>query len=205
MNQAARGAFRTLRPGRLGYAAALSLQEELVAARCRGGADILILLEHEPVVTLGRGARAEHLLQSPAELARRGVTLAECSRGGDVTWHGPGQLVGYPIVDLAARGRDLHRYLRDLEEVLIRTLAAFDVAAGRIPGKTGVWVGAAKIASVGVAVRRWVAWHGFALNVAPDLAGFDAIVPCGLHGVRMTALDRRARPTRCPCRRWKRR
>ena len=147
-----------------------------------------MLLEHAPVITLGRGARAEHLLLPRAELARRGVEVAACSRGGDVTWHGPGQLVGYPIVDLTPRGRDLHRYLRELEEVLIRTLAHFGVAGQRIPGKTGVWVGSAKIASIGIAVRRWVAWHGFALNLDPDLSGFAAIVPCGLHGVRMTSL-----------------
>jgi lipoyl(octanoyl) transferase len=180
--------FRTLRPGRLPYAAALALQEQLVAARAGGGEDLLLLLEHEPVVTLGRGARAEHLLLSAAELARQGIEVVECGRGGDVTWHGPGQLVGYPIIDLTPRGRDLHRYLRDLEEVLIRTLAYFDVAGERVAGKTGVWVGGAKIASIGIAVRRWIAWHGFALNVAADLAGFAAIVPCGLHGVRMTSL-----------------
>lgn len=185
---APRLAFRSLRPGRLAYGAALALQEELVTARSRGGDDVLVLLEHEPVITLGRGARAENLLQNPAALARQGVQVVECGRGGDVTWHGPGQLVGYPIVDLAARGRDLHRYLRDLEAVLIGVLATFGLAGERVAGKTGVWVGDAKIASIGVAVRRWVAWHGFALNVAADLAGFDAIVPCGLQGVRMTSL-----------------
>jgi lipoyl(octanoyl) transferase len=180
--------FRTRRAGRLAYQAALQLQEDLVAAHRRNGEDTLVLLEHPPVITLGRGARAEHLLRSPAELAARGVEVVTCSRGGDVTWHGPGQLVGYPIVDLSPRGRDLHRYLRELEEVLIRTLAHFGVAGARIPGKTGVWVGGAKIASIGIAVRRWIAWHGFALNLDPDLSGFAAIVPCGLHGVRMTSV-----------------
>jgi len=120
--------------------------------------------------------------------------VVETGRGGDVTWHGPGQLVGYPIVDLDRRGRDLHRYLRDLEEVLIRVLAAFGVPGRRESGRTGVWVGPAKIASIGIAVRRWIAWHGFALNVAPDLSGFAAIVPCGLSGVRMTSLAEQLAP-----------
>ncbi len=185
---AANPKFRTLRPGRLPYRTALALQEQLVAARAGSGGDLLLLLEHEPVITLGRGTHPGHLLLPAAELIRRGIEVAACGRGGDVTWHGPGQLVGYPIVDLTPRGRDLHRYLRDLEEVLIRTLAHFGVAGERSAGRTGVWVGGAKIASIGIAVRRWVAWHGFALNVASELAGFDAIVPCGLHGVRMTSL-----------------
>ena len=184
------GSFRTLCPGRLPYSDGLRLQEELVAARQRGGEDVLVLLEHDPVITIGRGTDHAHLLLPAAELARRGVTVASCSRGGDVTWHGPGQLVGYPIVDLNRRGRDLHRYLRELEEVLIVTLARFGVAGERMAGMTGVWVGGAKIASIGIAVRRWIAWHGFALNLSADLAGFDAIVPCGLHGVRMTSLAR---------------
>jgi len=182
--------FRTLRPGRLSYQDGLRLQEEMVAARGRGGEDLLILLEHDPVITLGRGSDGDHLLVPVAELVRRGVTVAASSRGGDVTWHGPGQLVGYPIVDLDRRGRDLHRYLRELEEVLIVTLARFGVDGERMAGKTGVWVGGAKIASIGIAVRRWIAWHGFALNLSPDLSGFDNIVPCGLHGVRMTSLAR---------------
>lgn len=181
--------FRTLRPGRLAYRDALALQEELLECRRQETEDILILLQHPPVVTLGRGAREENLLLSAAEMVRRGVDLERVGRGGDVTYHGPGQLVGYPIVDLEPLGRDVHRFLRLLEEVLIDTLAAFGVAGERIAGKTGVWVAGEKVASIGVAVRRWVSWHGFALNVAADLSGFTAIVPCGLPGVRMTSLE----------------
>jgi lipoate-protein ligase B len=129
-------------------------------------------------------------LWSTAELDSRGIIVAEAGRGGDVTYHGPGQLVGYPIVDLATRGRDLHAYLRSLEEVLIQTLAAFGLPGERIAGKTGVWVRGEKIASIGVGVRRWIAWHGFALNVSADLSGFAAIVPCGLPGISMTSLER---------------
>lgn len=182
--------FHTLRPGCLPYRLALALQEDLVGRRPTLDSDVLILLEHPPVITLGRGAAADHLLLPRTELARRGVDCLQVGRGGDVTYHGPGQLVGYPIVLLDALGRDLHRYLRLLEEVLIRVLDAYGLSGVRIPGRTGVWVGTEKIASIGVGVRRWVAWHGFALNVAGDLSGFEAIVPCGLPGVRMTSLER---------------
>jgi len=182
--------FRTLQPGPLAYGDALALQEELLERRRQETEDILILLQHPPVVTLGRGAREENLLLSAAELARRGVDLERVGRGGDVTFHGPGQLVGYPIVDLEPLGRDIHLFLRLLEEVLIDTLAAFGLAGKRIAGKTGVWVAGEKVASIGVGVRRWVSWHGFALNVGADLSGFSAIVPCGLPGVRMTSLER---------------
>jgi lipoate-protein ligase B len=151
------------------------------------------------VVTLGKSAKPEHLLASAEQLAAAGFELHKSSRGGDVTYHGPGQLVGYPVL----RVRDVRRYLRDLEEVLIRTLARFGVAAGRRePPKdrklryTGVWVGDEKIAAIGVALRRWVAYHGFALNVAPNLRHFDTIVPCGLHGHAVTSLERiLGRPT----------
>ncbi len=179
-----------MRPGRLPYAEAVALQESFLARRRDGEEDFLILLEHPAVITLGRRGRTEHLLASEAELARRGIALAESGRGGDVTFHGPGQLVGYPIVDLNRLGRDLHAYLRRLEEVLLLTLRAFGVAGERLPGKTGVWVQGAKIASIGVGVRRWIAWHGFALNVSTDLSGFGAIVPCGLPDVSMTTLER---------------
>jgi lipoate-protein ligase B len=137
---------------------------------------------------MGRGGREGSLRVSREELARRGIELFEIARGGDVTWHGPGQLVGYPIVDLERRGRDLHRYLRDLEAVLIAALADWGLAAEREAGRTGVWVGGEKIASLGVAVRRWVGYHGFALNLAPDPAAFDLIHPCGLRDVRMTSV-----------------
>jgi lipoate-protein ligase B len=155
----------------------------------------VLLLEHPPVVTLGRSTRPENLRVSPAELEARGVAVHEVARGGDVTYHGPGQLVGYPIVDLLARGEcDVHRHLRRLESVLIEALAALGLAAGRVEGWTGVFVPQAdpprKLASIGVGLRGWVTYHGFALDVTMDLAGFDAIVPCGLEGVEMTSVAR---------------
>jgi lipoate-protein ligase B len=185
------GALVTVRLGRIPYAEALVLQRDL-ARRVQAGEarDTLLLCEHPPVVTLGRASKPEHLLVSEAELSRRGVGLVAIERGGDVTYHGPGQLVGYPVLDLRRHGQDLHRYLRALEEVLIRTAAAFGVPAGRVSGKTGVWVADRKLASIGIHVSRWVTWHGFALNVtAESLPGFELIVPCGLDGVRMTALE----------------
>lgn len=182
--------FRTLRPGRLPYGAALALQEELLEERRQRQADTLILLEHPPVITFGRRAADSHLLLSEGDLTRSGIEVVHTSRGGDITYHGPGQLVGYPIVDLDLLGRDLHHYLRLLEATLIDVLATFAVTGETVPGKTGVWVHGAKIASIGIAVRRWVSWHGFALNVGADLSGFSAIVPCGLPGVTMTSLER---------------
>jgi len=161
-----------------------------VAKRAHTPGDILLLLEHPPVVTRGRRAQDAHLLLSPPELARRGIGVHDSCRGGAITYHGPGQLVGYPIVDLETLGRDLHRYLRLLEELLIRLLASYGLRGERSPGRTGVWLGGEKIAAIGVAVRRWVTWHGFALNLAKaDLDGFAAIVPCGLQGVRPTSLE----------------
>jgi lipoate-protein ligase B len=182
--------------GTVPYAEALALQERRVeAVRAGEAAEALLLLEHPPVVTLGRSAREENLRVAREDLAARGVEVHEVARGGDVTWHGPGQLVGYPIVDLAARGRaDVHRFLRDLEGGLCDALAKLGLACGAGDGMTGVFVAASdpprKIASIGVGLRGWVTWHGFALNVTCDLAGFDAIVPCGLHGVEMTSLAR---------------
>ncbi len=183
-----RSAFTSLCPGRLPYLEALSLQERLLEERPQRGTDTLLLLEHPPVITLGRGGEERHLRLPESVLAAQGIEVHRVGRGGDVTYHGPGQLVGYPIVDLAPLGRDLHRYLRLLEEVLLLTLAAFDLRGERRPGCTGVWVAGAKIASIGIGVRRWVSWHGFALNVTTDLGGFDAIVPCGLAGVEMTSM-----------------
>jgi lipoate-protein ligase B len=176
------------------YARALALQEARVAdVRAGRAGDALLLLEHPPVVTLGRSSRRENLLQSREALAARGVELHEVARGGDATWHGPGQLVGYAILDLQARGRaDVHRFLRDLESGLIDALEKLGLAAENRSGMTGVFVAGAepprKVASIGVGLRGWVSWHGFALNVDPDLTGFGAIVPCGLHGVEMTSL-----------------
>ena len=149
-----------------------------------------MLLEHPPVVTLGRSARDPGtLIATPELLASRGVELFEVDRGGDVTFHGPGQLVGYPIIDLNRHTPDLHWYLRQVEEVLIRALATFGIPAGRNPGRTGVWTEGRKIASIGVHARQWVTWHGFALNVTTDLSYFDLMVPCGIQGVTMTSVE----------------
>jgi len=151
----------------------------------------LVLVEHDPpVITLGRGSRAAHVTASRDRLAREGVEVHESSRGGDVTYHGPGQIVGYPILRLDLHGRDVHRYLRDLEDVVIRCLARFGVTGVRSPGQTGVWVAGEKVAAVGVAVSRWVTWHGFALNVSPNLSHFGLIVPCGIRDKGVTSLAR---------------
>lgn len=176
--------------GRVPYHRALGWQRTLAQARIDGRLeeDLLLLLEHPPVVTLGRTARQAHVLR------REGVDVVEVERGGDVTFHGPGQLVGYPIFDL--RGppyrQDLHWYLRTLEEALIVALAELGISAGRKAGYTGVWteLGDRKIASIGVHVKQWVTWHGFALNVTTDLAQFERIVPCGIPGVEMTSVER---------------
>jgi lipoyl(octanoyl) transferase len=178
------------RLGRVPYAEGLALQERLVAERQAGRIpDTLLLLEHDPVFTLGRNARAEHVLFPEAELRARGFEVFETGRGGDVTYHGPGQVVGYPILNLAPDRCDVHRYVRDLEEVLIRTCADYGVSARREPGMTGAWVGPAKIAAIGVRIARWVTSHGFAFNVSADLAPFGLIVPCGLRGRGVTNLD----------------
>lgn len=178
--------------GTLSYAESLDLQRAVARARITGAVpqDVLLLVEHPPVVTLGRSARAGHLVASAELLAARGVERFEVERGGDVTFHGPGQLVGYPIVDLKRHRQDLHWYLRQVEEALIRAIARHGVAGSRVAGYTGVWVEDRKLASIGVHARDWVTWHGFALNVATDLAYFDLIVPCGIQGVTMTSLAR---------------
>jgi lipoate-protein ligase B len=180
--------------GRVPYSEALARQLAAVEERRAGrSGDRLLLLEHPPVITLGRSARAEHLRTPRAELAARGVEVHEVARGGDVTWHGPGQLVGYLIVDLAARGlKDAHAFLRAIEGALAEVLGALGVAAGGLPGMTGVFVAGSapprKIASIGVGLRGWVSYHGFALNVTADAAAFSDVVPCGLRGVVMTSL-----------------
>lgn len=178
-------------PGLTAYADALALQRRLARELAAGelADDLLILLEHPPVITLGRGAKPENVMANAELLRRRGIEVHEVERGGDVTYHGPGQLVGYPIIDLRRHRPDLHWYLRQLEEVLIRALAKLDVAARRVSGYTGVWVEDRKIASIGVHVTRWITFHGFALNVTTDLANFDLIVPCGIEAVRMTSLQ----------------
>jgi lipoyl(octanoyl) transferase len=179
------------RLGRVPYAEGLDLQARLVADRQAGRIpDTLLLLEHDPVFTLGRNARPEHVLFPEAELRSRGFEVFETGRGGDVTYHGPGQIVGYPILDLSPDRCDVHRYVRDVEEVLIRACADYGVAARRVPGKTGAWVGEAKIAAIGVRIARWVTSHGFAFNVDGDLAPFGLIVPCGIRGCGVTSLER---------------
>lgn len=174
------------------YADALALQRAVARARISGeiGEDLLLLVEHPPVVTLGRSSKERHLLATPALLAARGVELFEVERGGDVTFHGPGQLVGYPIIDLKRHTQDLHWYLRQVEEALIRGVAPFGIVGERSAGYTGVWTQGRKLASIGVHARDWVTWHGFALNVTTDLAYFDLIVPCGIAAVEMTSVAR---------------
>lgn len=175
--------------GRVDYGEALDLQRRLASARLRGEVgDSLLLLEHPPVITLGRGATREHLRLDEGLLRERGIEVREIERGGDVTFHGPGQLVGYPIFDLTGFGKDLHLFMRKLEDVLIRVVRGSGIHGERRAGQTGVWVDKAKIASIGVHVSRWVSRHGFALNVSTDLSAFDLIVPCGLHGIRMTSM-----------------
>ena len=176
--------------GPLGYREGLELQEALVEARATGATgDWVLFPDHPPVLTVGRNPSEGALLASPDTLRERGIEVFQVRRGGDITWHGPGQLVGYPIFDLTPRNRDLHKFLRSIEQVLITTLAAYGIAGERSAGRTGVWVGPEKVASIGIAVRRWVSYHGFALNVQPDLADFELIHPCGLDGVRMTSIS----------------
>lgn len=180
------------RLGRIGYADGVERQKALVQARQAGEIDdTLLLVEHPPVITLGvktRGNFANIRVDAPA-LASQGVEVHDTGRGGDVTFHGPGQLVGYPIIDLKPDRQDVHRYVRDLEEVLIRTAADFGLEAGRIKGYSGAWVGDRKLAAIGVRIARWVTSHGFALNVTTDLAGFDLIVPCGITDRGVTSLS----------------
>jgi lipoate-protein ligase B len=182
------GVLDVVEAGLVPYADALAWQRRLADDRIarRLQHDVLLLLEHPPVITLGRTARAAHVLR-PGD-----VDVVEVERGGDVTYHGPGQLVGYPIIDLAALTPDLHWYLRTLEEALIAALRHLGIPADRRAGYTGVWTRGRKIASIGVHVKRWVTWHGFALNVTTDLEAFDRIVPCGIAGVEMTSVEREA-------------
>ena len=181
------------RLGRMPYADALALQRSLVDARRAGSVgDLLLLVEHPPVLTLGvrgDGGRS-HILVGPEELASHDIDVFEAGRGGDVTYHGPGQIVGYPIIDLNPDRRDVHKYVRDLEEALIRVAADFGIAAGRIAGLTGVWVGDDKLAAIGVRILRWITSHGFAMNHTTDLSAFSLIVPCGIADRGVTSLAR---------------
>jgi lipoyl(octanoyl) transferase len=182
-----------IRPGRVEYARAWEWMRQLAAERSAGRVDdSLLILEHPPTITLGNKARPENILINPADLAARGVAVVQSDRGGDVTYHAPGQIVGYPILKLSQHGGDIGRYVRNLEETIMRTLADFGVAGARIPGLTGVWVdgGAAKVCAIGVKLSAaGVTSHGFALNVNPDLAGFAQIVPCGITNRAVTSLS----------------
>ena len=192
--------MRTLavrRLGVVGYDDALGMQRELVEERRAGRiGDTLLLLEHPPVITLGVKTRGGtgNIVATSDELTAAGVTVHETGRGGDVTYHGPGQLVGYPILDLRPDRTDVHRYVRDLEEALILAVGEFGIAGGRVPGLTGVWVGPHgredKVAAIGVRISRWITSHGFALNVSPDLGHFDLIVPCGIKDRGVTSIAR---------------
>ncbi len=189
--------FETRRLGRVEYDAALDLQRALVEDRRAGRiGDTLLLLEHPPVITLGVKTRgkATNIVATDAALEDAGVSVVETGRGGDVTYHGPGQLVGYPIFDLRPDRCDVHQYVRDLEEALILAVAGFGIEGRRVAGLTGVWAGAAgremKLAAIGVRISRWITSHGFALNVAPDLAHFDLIVPCGIADRGVTSIAR---------------
>jgi lipoyl(octanoyl) transferase len=167
--------------GRIGYGPALAVQQELIAARKAGTApDHLLLLEHDHVITLGRNGKQENLLASDEIMERAGISFFPTDRGGDVTYHGPGQLVAYPIIDLRDWKRDVGAFVRAVEQTIIDTLADYDIEAGRIPKLTGVWVGDRKIAAIGVHISRWVTSHGLALNVSTDMSYFQYIVPCGL-------------------------
>jgi len=167
--------------GRRPYESVWQLQKRLVAARAAGKVDdLLISVEHDPVLTMGRGTDRANLLAAPETLKQRGVGLFEIERGGDITFHGPGQVVLYPIIDLRRRGRDSHKYLRDLESVVIATLAEWGLEAGVKPGLTGIWVGDYKVGAIGVAVSKWITYHGVAINVNVDLSFFDLINPCGI-------------------------
>ena len=190
------GFSRILEVRRLGtvpYDAALALQRELVEERRAGRVpDLLLLLQHPPVITLGvkgDGGRS-NVLVTDGRLAELGVQISETGRGGDVTYHGPGQIVGYPILDLKPDRCDVHRYVRDLEDVMIRVCADYGVTAGRITGLTGTWVGSEKIGAIGVRISRWITSHGFAFNVTTDLADFKLIVPCGITDHGVTSLEK---------------
>jgi len=182
------------RLGRIAYDRAMSVMETQVDARKHGrSGDALLLLEHPPVITVGKRGEFGNLVASDEVLNRKGVTLHRTTRGGDITFHGPGQLVGYPVLDLRARGMGARCYVDGVEEVLIRTLASFDIEAERVEGRTGVWVGGAageKVAAIGVHISRGVTSHGFALNVDTDLSWFDLIVPCGIRDAGVTSIAR---------------
>jgi lipoate-protein ligase B len=181
---------RILELGLVDYDRARSIQLQLVDKRIDGKiTDTFVFVEHPPTITVGRGTRDNNILVSEESLRQRDVHVCEVERGGDVTFHGPGQQVIYPIIDLEQRGRDLHRFLRDLEEVVINFLGNYDLDGERIPGRTGVWVGDKKICAIGIAVKRWVSYHGLALNLCTDLSYFNLINPCGLPSSTVSSLE----------------
>lgn len=193
LSEPARRPLEVRRLGVVPYAEALALQQALVEERKAGRIpDQLLLLEHPPVITLGVKTRNDrsHIVATEEDLEAQGVEVFESGRGGDVTYHGPGQLVGYPILDLRPDRCDVHQYVRDLEEVLIRTASAFGITAGRVPGLTGTWVGREKLAAIGVRISKWVTSHGFALNVGTNLDHFGLIIPCGIADRGVTSIAR---------------
>lgn len=204
MSSSPRRVLHVLELGRQPYGPVLELQRTLCRRRMRGEIteDLLLLVEHEPVVTLGRGTRQTSLPLAAEAMTRKGYEVVEVERGGDVTIHEPGQLVGYPILNLQDHRPDLHWYLRQLEEVLITSLGVLGIAAERNPGLTGVWTQGRKIASLGIHVKQWITFHGFALNVVNDLHGFRLVVPCGIDGVIMTNVARELGDGRNPREVW---
>jgi lipoate-protein ligase B len=188
--QAEPDGFKVWRPGLTNYRDAQALQAALVDRRREWAHDLLILLEHDAVITFGRKTKLNNLLWSREALQAAGIDCEPSQRGGDITLHVPGQLVGYPIVDLHYYHKDLHRYLRHLETILILTLKEFGLPGEALPGKTGVWIEGRKIASIGIAVRHWISYHGFAVNIDNDLSAFSAIIPCGLANVTMTSMSK---------------
>ena len=182
---------RVLKLGIVDYRKAYELQKRLLREHLQGrGSNFLLLLQHKPVITIGRSGSRTNILASKLALEAEGIEIHEIERGGDVTYHGPGQLTGYPIIDLRCFKKDIHWYLRQLEEVIIRVLAGYGIAGERMEGYTGVWVGNEKVAAIGVAVRRWITYHGFALNVHPDMSHFGMIRPCGITDKGVSSLEK---------------
>lgn len=182
---------RILRLGIVDYKSAYDLQKQLVHEHIEGrGSNCLILLQHNPVITIGRSGNESNIIASESMLSKAGIEMHEIDRGGDVTYHGPGQITGYPIINLRHFKKDIHWYLRQLEEVIIKVLADYDIAGDRSEGYTGVWVGNEKIAAIGIAIRRWITYHGFAFNVNPDMSHFRMINPCGITDKGVTSLEK---------------
>jgi lipoate-protein ligase B len=180
-----------LKLGLVDYGKAHQLQKRLLQEHLQGkGSNFLLLLQHNPVITIGRSGSRGNILASKSALTAAGIEICQTERGGDVTYHGPGQLTGYPIIDLRCFKRDVHWYLRQLEEVIIKVLAGYGIIGERIKGYTGVWVGNQKVAAIGIAVRRWITYHGFALNVHPDMSHFEMIRPCGITDKAVTSLEK---------------